>query len=77
MASTMESEEKIFHGIAVSSGIIQGKILVLDPGHAESPRRRPIAEKAVSGEILRLENALVETRKQLSEIRVDVAKSFT
>lgn len=74
MASTLDSKEKIFHGIAVSSGIIQGKILVLDPGHAESPRRRPIAEKAVNGEIRRLENALVETRKQLSEIRVDVAK---
>ena len=68
-----ESSEQIFRGIAVSPGVVQGKILVLDRGHEEPPKRQPVKEKDVPAEIARLEEALTNTRAQIRKIRERVA----
>lgn len=54
----------------------QGKILVLDRGQEERPRRRVLRADATDGEMERFEAALVETRRELREIRDTVSRSL-
>ncbi|MBL68778.1 MAG: phosphoenolpyruvate--protein phosphotransferase [Verrucomicrobiales bacterium] len=72
MASTIEAGETIFRGIGVSPGVTQGKVLVLEKGQEERPRRRPIPAKQVESELNRLEAALTKTRGELRTIRDSV-----
>ena len=62
----------MFRGIGVSPGVVRGRIVVLDPVHGESPERRHVPAAEHAGEIDRLQAALTETRKQISEIQSQV-----
>lgn len=62
------SGEKTFHGIAVSPGVCQGRVVVLGKAHAASARYS-IADAQLPGEVNRFKQALVATRQQLSEVQ--------
>ncbi|HOO77900.1 MAG TPA: phosphoenolpyruvate--protein phosphotransferase [bacterium] len=65
-------EERIFEGIAASPGIVVGKVLIF--GHEDLPvRPRKIKEGEIPVEIARFENSLIATRKELLEIRRQLA----
>ena len=72
MPDTRPIGERIFHGIAVSHGVSQGNVVVLDRARAASVRLT-ISESAVPAEIHRFEQALVKTRQQLLEIQKRLA----
>jgi len=72
VAANNEIGERIFRGIAVSPGVTQGKILVLDKGQEERPHRRILQEEEADSELRRFETALVETRRELRDIRETV-----
>jgi len=70
--ATSHAVEKKFTGIAVSPGIVTGRIFVY--GRNELPiSHRTITPEEVSLEITRLEDALTVTRQQLQEIQQRVA----
>ncbi len=65
-------KEKVFSGIAASPGIVVGQAYLFDVEEAAvSPH--PIPEKSVGAEIARFEDALIATRKELINIRQDLA----
>jgi phosphoenolpyruvate-protein phosphotransferase (PTS system enzyme I) len=65
-------KEKVFSGIAASPGFVVGKAYLFDVEEtAVSPH--PIAKKEVGAEIARFEDALIETRKELINIRQELA----
>lgn len=68
MSSAENTDERIFHGVAVSPGVRQGRVLVL--GRASSGvAHEIIPDDQVEAEIRRFERALVQTRQQLLEIQ--------
>ena len=64
--------EKVFRGIAVSSGICRGKIIVLGRAQATVPKRE-LTDAELPGEINRLERALILTRQQIQEVQRKVS----
>ncbi len=64
--------EKTFQGIAASPGLVIGQAYLFDV-EEESVTPHPIAHKAVGAEIARFEDALISTRKELINIRQDLA----
>ena len=69
MPNSNKAEEKVFHGVAVSPGVRQGKALVLGKPSHSSVTLQAIGEAHVAGEIQRFERALVQTRQQLIEVQ--------
>jgi phosphotransferase system enzyme I (PtsI) len=68
--------EKVYHGIAVSSGVCRGKILVLHhTRHAIA--RRDLPEPETAAEVSRFEQSLVKTRQQITEVQRRVAASMS
>ena len=74
MAANTETGERIFRGIAASPGVTQGKILVLDKGQEQRPHRRVLRMEETNAELQRFKSALVETRRELRDIRETVSK---
>jgi phosphoenolpyruvate-protein phosphotransferase (PTS system enzyme I) len=78
LSDTMSGQakgEKVYRGIGVSAGVCRGKILVLHRArHAIA--RREIPAEGVSAEISRFENALAQTRRQISEVQRKVVESM-
>jgi phosphoenolpyruvate-protein phosphotransferase (PTS system enzyme I) len=69
------SEEKIFYGIPVSPGIVSGKIYIFD--HEDDALvERDLNDAEIPGEIVKLENALIETRREITEIQEKIAESI-
>jgi len=68
MPADQTSGEKTFHGIAVSPGVCQGRVVVLGKAHAASARHS-IPETELAAEINRFKQALVTTRQQLTEVQ--------
>ncbi len=65
-------KEKVFTGIPASPGFVIGKAYLFDVEEAAvSPH--PIAKKDVGSEIARFEDALIATRKELINIRQNLA----
>jgi len=64
--------EKIFQGIAASPGFVIGRAYLFDV-EEEAVTPHPIARQAVGAEIARFEDALIATRKELINIRQDLA----
>ena len=60
------------HGIAVSPGVCRGKILILTDNRIDSVPRRTITPEEVPAQIVRLEQAVTETRRQLHEVQKKV-----
>jgi phosphotransferase system enzyme I (PtsI) len=64
--------EKIFRGIPVSAGVSRGKILVLGRASTAIPRRE-LVENDLPGEVHRLEQALLKTRREILEVQRKVS----
>src|SRR5882724_9984030 len=75
MPEPLPQGEKLFRGIAVSSGVCRGKILVLAPSHPVITKQ-PVSEAGVAEEINRLEKALVQTRQQILEVQKKVSQKM-
>ncbi len=65
-------KEKVFSGIPASPGFVIGKAYVFDVEEA-SVSPHPIAAPAVGAEIARFEDALIAARKELINIRQELA----
>ena len=61
------------HGIAVSPGVCRGRLLVLIENRLDYIPRRNISDEEVPQQILRLEQAITETRKQLLAVQEKVS----
>jgi phosphoenolpyruvate-protein phosphotransferase (PTS system enzyme I) len=68
--------ERILHGIAVSPGVCRGKILVLTENRVDAVPRREISADEIPQQIARLEQALIETRRQLLSVQEKVSSSM-
>ncbi len=67
--------ERVFRGIPVSGGVCQGPALVLGRASDNVPSR-PVAEEDLPGELNRLENALIQTRRQILEVQKKVSAAL-
>src|SRR6516162_11330693 len=74
--SGLTKGEKVFHGIAVSAGVCQGKALVLHRVQ-HVVMRRELDAGAVDPEIRRFEHALVRTRQQITDVQRRVAATMS
>ncbi len=72
MPDNAQEGERILHGIAVSPGVCRGKILILTDNRVDSVPRRAISEEEVPEQMVRLERAVTETRRQLHEVQKKV-----
>ena len=70
----MKTEQR-FQGVAVSPGIVRGTAYVYRPDE-ELPPRRDISDAEIDSEILRLQNALTVTRRQIIELHDKVRESL-
>lgn len=62
-----EKGEITFRGVAASGGICRGRVFVLGTRHLHVPHR-VITEGEITGELKRLEQSIVATRKQLTKL---------
>ena len=62
-------------GIAVSGGVGIGKALVLKNTELSVPKRK-ITHDEISREIYRLEEALIETRKEISDLQKKISSEL-
>lgn len=67
--------EKTFKGIPASPGIVIGKIFLFDRGE-ESVASRDVKKEEVPGEIAKLENALIQTRKEIIELQDNISRGM-
>lgn len=67
--------ERIFRGIPVSAGVCRGKILVLRKTQTGVPKHT-VTEADFPQELQRLEQALVQTRKQILEVQHKVRQGM-
>src|SRR5437016_9799943 len=75
MSEHPRSGEKILRGIAVSGGVCRGKIVVLGKVRDTIPRRE-ISEADGPQEIQRFEHALLQTRRQVLEVKRKVNEAM-
>lgn len=68
-------KEKILHGISASPGVTIGKALLLDSEKLTVPKR-VIREAQIAGEIVRFEDALIQTRTEILKIQEKIAKEM-
>ena len=76
MAERQQTGERTFRGIAVSTGVCRGKVLVLHRTRHVIARRE-LPEDEVTGEVGRFEQALVQTRQQILEVQRKVLKELS
>ena len=75
MPEPARAGETILRGIAVSTGVSRGKILVLGKQQASIPTRE-LSEEEIPHELERLEQALVHTREQLHDVQAHVNEAM-
>ena len=66
----------MLRGIPVSAGISRGKILVLGQPEAKAIVKKALSELEASDEILRFEQAMVETRRQILDVQRRVSQGL-
>jgi len=64
-------EEVVLQGIGVSPGVVIGPAYLLVPQAAKIDQRQVAADE-IDAEIIRLEDALIETRRQIRKIQADI-----
>ena len=74
--SAQTQGEKVFRGIAVSSGVCRGKILVLHRAR-HLIARRELSDAEITVEIKRFEQVLVKTGQQVKEIQRRVVTNMS
>jgi len=75
MSASTGNGEKVFHGIAVSAGVVRATIHVLGKTQI-SVTRRVIPDEKAPQEIVRLEKALLTTRQQIQEVQSRLSESM-
>lgn len=73
MPDVVHEGERILRGIPVSPGVCRGKILVLNDDRTDCIPRYPIEESDIPQQINRLEQAIIQTRRQLIEVQEKVS----
>ncbi len=76
VSSAPDKKERIFRGIGVSPGVVRGRIVVLDHEQNEEPPRRHIPESEHPAELDRLQSALANTRREISDIQNQVENNL-
>ena len=76
VSSAPDKKEQIFRGIGVSPGVVRGRIVVLDHDQNEEPPRRHIPESEQPAELDRLQSALANTRREISDIQNQVENNL-
>ena len=76
VSSAPDKKERIFRGIGVSPGVVRGRIVVLDHDQNEEPPRRHISESEHPAELDRLQSALANTRREISDIQSQVENNL-
>ena len=69
------SKEKVFYGIPASPGVSHGQVFRFLHGSVEVPKYE-VQEEDQDSEISRFEDALAQTKNQITKIRSDVAKNL-
>ena len=69
------AHEAIFHGIPASSGVAHGRVFKFSHAEVEIPSY-DVPLESVDAEVQRFEEALLETRAQIREIRNEVAENL-
>src|SRR3954471_15768150 len=75
MVEGAHSEERIFRGIPVSSGVCRGKILILR-AHEDKIPLQHVPEVELTHQVHRLEQALVDTRHEILEVQRQVSEGL-
>ena len=70
---SLMNKELIFEGVAASPGVVMGKAHLFNIEEA-TVAPRTIREEEVPAEVARFEDALIATRKELMEIRKELAQ---
>ena len=73
MPDSAQDGERILHGIAVSPGVCRGKILLLTDNRVDSVPRRALSDEEIPEQMVRLERAVTETRRQLHQVQEKVS----
>ncbi len=76
MSDDLKTSEpnNVYHGIGVSPGVIVGPVAVIAT-EAMQVRSRMIAEEEIEAEIMRFEDALIETRRQIRTLQSDLLEN--
>ena len=69
------SKEKVFYGIPASPGVSHGQVFRFLHGSVEVPKYE-VQEEDQDSEISRFEDALAQTKDQITKIRSEVAKNL-
>lgn len=76
MVQSARTSERILRGIPVSAGVCRGKVLVIGRTQEEPIPRIDLAEEEVPQQIQRLEQAIVQTRKQIHDVQHEVNQTL-
>lgn len=76
MLAPAQSGERIFRGIPVSAGVCRGRLLVLEKAPDAAIRERHVEEADLGREVQRLEQALIDTRREILEVQRKVSEGL-
>jgi phosphotransferase system enzyme I (PtsI) len=76
MVEGAHSDERVFRGIPVSSGVSRGKILVLHRSQDNKIPLQHVPEGELPNQVHRLEQALVDTRHEILEVQRQVTEGL-
>src|SRR5438552_2016419 len=76
MLEAARTGEKIIRGIPVSPGVCRGKIRVLARSHEDKIPKHHLSEEQLPREAQRLEQALIDTRRQIIEVQRQVNRAL-
>ena len=68
-------KERIMHGIPASGGVCRGRVHVLGFTQSEVARRQ-VESHEIPGEIERIQQALIQTRKEIQEVQRQVSEGM-
>ena len=76
MAANLNKGEHVIRGIPVSEGVCRGRILMIDQPAWEPTEETPIPEEELTHQLKRLEEALVETRREILQVQRQVTEGL-
>jgi phosphoenolpyruvate-protein phosphotransferase (PTS system enzyme I) len=76
MLEPAQPGERIFRGIPVSAGVCRGRLLVLDKPPDAAVRERHITEADVGCQVQRLEQAIIDTRREILDVQRKVSEGL-
>jgi phosphotransferase system enzyme I (PtsI) len=75
MPQLVRSNEKVYRGIPVSAGVCKGTVLKLGE-HREAAEKHVLPDADIPAQIARLENAILQTRRQILEVQKRVSEAM-